>query len=64
MAKNAAEKAYQLGKEYEQTYKGCSQSVVAAIQDAFDIRNDDVFKAATGRRLGSHGQRRPPVSTG
>jgi C_GCAxxG_C_C family probable redox protein len=42
------EKAYQLGKKYEQTYKGCSQCVIAALQDAFNIRNDDVFKAATG----------------
>jgi C_GCAxxG_C_C family probable redox protein len=52
MAGNVTEKAYQLGKEYEQTYKGCSQSVVAAIQDAFNIRNDDVFKAATGLTAG------------
>lgn len=48
MAEDKAEKAYQLGKKYEQTYKGCSQCVIAALQDAFNIRNDDVFKAATG----------------
>ncbi len=41
------EKAYQLGKEYERTYKGCAQCVIAAIQDALDIRNDLLFKSAT-----------------
>jgi C_GCAxxG_C_C family probable redox protein len=52
MAENTAEKAYQLGKKYEQTYTGCSQCVVAALQDAFNIRNDDIFKAATGLAAG------------
>ncbi len=48
MSGSVMEKAYQLGKKYEQTYKGCSQCVIAALQDAFNIRNEDVFKAATG----------------
>lgn len=43
-----AEKAYQLGKEYERTYRGCSQCVIAALQDTLGVRNDDIFKAATG----------------
>jgi C_GCAxxG_C_C family probable redox protein len=43
-----AQKAYQLGKEYERNYRGCSQCVIAALQDVLDVRNDDVFKAATG----------------
>ena len=43
-----AERAYRLGKEYEKTYRGCGQCVIAALQDALDTRNDDVFKAATG----------------
>jgi C_GCAxxG_C_C family probable redox protein len=43
-----ANKAYDLGKEYEKTYWGCSQCVIAGLQDALGIRNDDVFKAATG----------------
>jgi C_GCAxxG_C_C family probable redox protein len=47
-----AERAYQLGKEYEKVYKGCSQCVVAALQDAFDIRNDAVFKSASGLAAG------------
>ena len=48
MAEDTAEKAYELGKEYEKTYKGCSQCVIAALQDALGIRNDDIFRAATG----------------
>jgi C_GCAxxG_C_C family probable redox protein len=44
----AAERAHQLGKEYEKTYRGCSQCVIAALQDVLDARNDDVFKASTG----------------
>jgi C_GCAxxG_C_C family probable redox protein len=49
--RNAAEvanRAYTLGREYEKTYRGCSQCVIAALQDALDNRNDDLFKAATG----------------
>jgi C_GCAxxG_C_C family probable redox protein len=42
------EKAYKLGYEYERKYRGCSQCVVAAIQDTLNIRDDAVFKAATG----------------
>ncbi len=48
MAENAAEKAYELGKKYEQTYHGCSQCAIAALQDVFNIRNDDIFKSSTG----------------
>ena len=55
MPSDIAEKAYHLGKEYEKTCKGCSQCVVAALQDAFDMRNDDVFKAATGLAAGCGG---------
>ena len=42
------DKAYELGFEYERVYRGCSQCVIAAIQDTLDIRDDSVFKAATG----------------
>lgn len=55
MAKIAAEKAYELGKEYEKTKMGCSQCVLAALQDALGIRNDDIFKAATGLAGGGGG---------
>jgi len=43
-----AEKAHRLGREYEKTYRGCSQCVIAALQDALDVRDDNIFKAATG----------------
>ena len=53
MAKKVAEKAYELGKYYEKTYRGCSQCVIAALQDVFDARDDAVFKAGTGLAGGS-----------
>ena len=46
------EKAYQLGFQYEKICKGCSQCAVAAIQDALGIRDDSVFKAASGLAAG------------
>ena len=42
------ERAYKLGFEYEKTYRGCGQSLVAAVQDVLDLRNDDIFKALSG----------------
>ncbi|MFO8058645.1 MAG: C-GCAxxG-C-C family protein [bacterium] len=42
------EKAGELGEEYEKTCTGCSQSVVAALQDALDLPSGEVFKAASG----------------
>jgi C_GCAxxG_C_C family probable redox protein len=44
----AAEQAYQLGMKYERTYRGCSQCVIAALEDVLGTGNDAVFKAATG----------------
>jgi len=41
------ERAYRLGFEYERTYRGCGQCVLAALQDTFGIVNKDVFKAAS-----------------
>lgn len=41
------EKAYQLGSECGRKYRGCSQCVVAAVQDILGIRDDAVFKAST-----------------
>ncbi len=48
MTENIPRKAYELGKQYEKDYRGCSQCVLAALQDALNVRNDDIFKAATG----------------
>jgi len=50
--KELLEKAYRLGFDYEQTYRGCSQCAIAAIQDVLGIREDNVFKAATGLAAG------------
>jgi len=50
--KAMAEKAYNLGKQYQATYRGCSQTVLAALQDATGIKNDAIFKAATGLAAG------------
>lgn len=55
MANDIPEKAYKLGFDYEKIYKGCSQCSLAALQDAFGIRNDEVFKAATGLAAGGGG---------
>jgi C_GCAxxG_C_C family probable redox protein len=42
------EKASELAAKYEKTCTGCAQSVVAALLDAFEVKNDDVFRAASG----------------
>jgi len=47
-AKKLADKAYKLGYEYEKTYRGCGQCIIVALQDTFNVRNDDIFKAASG----------------
>jgi C_GCAxxG_C_C family probable redox protein len=41
-------KAFDLGFQYEKVYRGCSQCVLAAIQDLFQEKNDEVFRAASG----------------
>lgn len=42
------QKAYDSGYEYEKTYRGCSQCVIGALQDTFDMPDASVFKALTG----------------
>jgi C_GCAxxG_C_C family probable redox protein len=44
--------ALKLGDTYEQSITGCCQCTIAAIQDALEIRNDDVFKAGSGLTAG------------
>jgi len=41
--------AYDLGRQYEEQYRGCAQCTVAALQDAIDLVpvNNDVFLAAS-----------------
>jgi C_GCAxxG_C_C family probable redox protein len=43
-----AERAHRLGKKYEQSYGGCGQCVVGALQETFGVRDDAVFRAASG----------------
>ena len=44
---------YKIGFRYEKEYMGCSQCSLAALQDVLGIRNDDVFRAASGFAGGS-----------
>lgn len=41
-------KAFELGQKFEKRYTGCGQTSIAAIFQALDIWNDDVFKAGSG----------------
>ena len=41
-------KAYELGFNYERDFRGCAQCAVAAIYDAIGIKNEVVYKAASG----------------
>jgi len=41
------ERAARAGREYEIAFHGCGQCTVAAIQDALDLRNGDVFLSAS-----------------
>ncbi len=47
------QKAYDLGYNYEKTYRGCAQCVLAALQDTFQMPNEAVFKALSGFAGGS-----------
>ena len=40
-------KAYDLGAEYERTYKGCGQCLVGAVLDTLEIERDELFKSVT-----------------
>ena len=46
--KGIVDKAFKLGKLYEQKNTGCAQTVIAAIFEALGIWNEDVFRAASG----------------
>lgn len=48
MTNDAADRAYEAGKQNEAEYHGCAQCVLAALQDTFDERDDAIFRAATG----------------
>ncbi len=44
--------AYDLGFKYEKDYYGCAQSALLALQDTFDLKNEAVFKSASGLAAG------------
>ncbi|MBN1800331.1 MAG: C_GCAxxG_C_C family protein [Candidatus Lokiarchaeota archaeon] len=48
MEEKVLEKAFELGQKYEKKNTGCAQSVIAALFDALDIWNEDIFKSASG----------------
>jgi len=41
-------KAYQKGFDGERDFRGCAQCTIAAVQDALQIQNDHIYKAASG----------------
>ncbi|MDI3482007.1 MAG: hypothetical protein PWQ97_1662 [Tepidanaerobacteraceae bacterium] len=47
LKKHILDKAYERGYYYEGQYRGCSQAVVAAVSELFDV-DEIVFKAASG----------------
>jgi C_GCAxxG_C_C family probable redox protein len=47
-AEEIIERAYELGERYEKECTGCAQTTIAGIFDAIGIKNDDVFKSASG----------------
>jgi C_GCAxxG_C_C family probable redox protein len=41
-------KAFDLAAKYEKEFTGCAQTTIAGVFDALGLKNDDVFKAASG----------------
>ncbi len=46
--KDFLDKVYRTAFRYEKENRGCAQSVLAALQDSFDLKDDAVFRAASG----------------
>jgi C_GCAxxG_C_C family probable redox protein len=57
--KELLDRVYAMAFTYEKENRGCAQSVLAALQDVFDLKNDDVFRSASalsgGVGLSTHG---------
>ena len=45
--KEILQKGYDLGFQNEKVYQGCAQCILAAVQDLFAARDDEVFRAAS-----------------
>jgi len=53
MSKSVGEKAYEKGFANENDFGGCAQCAIAALYDVFpELKNEDVFRAATGLGAG------------
>ena len=50
--KNLIKRAADLGYKYEKMYGNCPQCTVAAIQEVFEIANDNIFKQVYGLGAG------------
>ncbi len=49
------DQAARTGLEYEKKYGGCAQCTIAAVQDTLGLKNDALFKAASGLAGGCGG---------
>ena len=52
LPEQTAQQAFDLGFAYEQIYRGCAQCTLAAIQDAFNLPDEDLFRAASALASG------------
>ena len=52
MKSEITHKAYELGYFYEATYRGCAQCALAALQDAFGVHDEQLFRAASALSAG------------
>lgn len=50
--KKLGEKAYQLGYQYEQKYRGCAQCTIAAVLEVLNIDAPDLFKSGSALASG------------
>ncbi len=48
MAKNKAQKAYDLAYKYEKEWSVCSQATIKSLLDVYNIDNNDYFKVLSG----------------
>lgn len=47
-AEEMAQRAYDLGSEYEGRFRHCAQATIAAVHEALGIEQEEVLRAATG----------------
>jgi hypothetical protein len=47
------QRIYDLGFEHERDHRGCAQCTILAIQDGLGVRNESIYKAASGLAAGA-----------